>query len=168
MNQILEQIRYIYEDSFPIDERRSFAQLIDTFTKNSAVNIKIFNNETKAIGFIIYWRFSHFVFVEHFAFDSSLRGQGNGTKALREFVENIGMPVVLEVEPATDDLTARRIKFYERLGFNLHCYHYTQPPYDKTKNPVDMNIMSYNFEGLDTLFEKVKEVIYREVYNVKL
>lgn len=168
MTQKLERIRHIYESSFPADERRSFAQLVDTFATCSAVNIELFDHDTETIGFIIYWQFEGFVYIEHFAFESLCRGQGNGTKALREFVEHIGMPVVLEVEPAIDNLTRRRIGFYSRLGFCLHLQPYTQPPYDETKNSVDMHLMSYNLDNFDNRFTEIKDTIYREVYGCRI
>ncbi|MDO4726271.1 MAG: GNAT family N-acetyltransferase [Porphyromonadaceae bacterium] len=165
MTQILERIRHIYENSFLADERRSFAQLVNTFATCTTVNIKVFDHDNKTVGFIIYWRFTSFVYIEHFAFDSFCRGQGNGTKALREFVKQVDMPVILEVEPAVDNLTSRRIEFYIRLGFCLHSQPYTQPPYDETKNAVDMHLMSYNIDDFDNRFAEIKETIYREVYG---
>ena len=77
------------------------------------------------------------------------------------------IPFVLEVEMPTDDLSRRRIAFYERHGFALwkKCA-YMQPPYRPTDEPLPMLLMVEGRldEGKD--FLRVKETIHKEVYGV--
>ena len=56
---------------------------------------------------------------EHFAVDPDERGGGYGGKALRLLCEELQTPVVLEVELPFDEMSRRRIGFYQRSGFTL-------------------------------------------------
>ena len=53
------------------------------------------------------------------------RNGGIGAEAMKQFLAFCGTPVVLEVEMPADEMSKRRIGFYERLGFKLdnHVYH---------------------------------------------
>jgi len=80
-------------------------------------------------GFISYWQFDTFAYIEHFAVNPAARGGGIGACALREFRAMSGLPVVLEVErPGSNDMADRRIAFYRRNGFHtIDSYDYMDP-----------------------------------------
>ena len=69
----------------------------------------------------------------------TLRGGGLGRRILDAFIRQAGQPIVLEVEPPTTDIAARRIGFYRRCGFRLWEHRtYMQPPYaaDLRRSPL--------------------------------
>ena len=154
MIEFLEKIRHIYEEAFPIDERRDFKQLTDIFDINKNIDIEpITENDP-------------FVYIEHFAVDKEKRGNGIGTEILKRFIAKTNRPIVLEAELPTDKISTDRITFYQRLGFELHNYKYIQPAYDADRNPIELCLMSHsttsNIPDLDT----VRDTLYQHVYGI--
>ena len=166
MIEFLEKIRHIYEEAFPIDERRDFKQLTDIFDINKNIDIEPITENDRIIGFIIYWIFDSFVYIEHFAVDKEKRGNGIGTEILKRFIAKTDRPIVLEAELPTDKISIDRITFYQRLGFELHNYKYIQPAYDADRNPIELCLMSHsttsNIPDLDT----VRDTLYQHVYGI--
>ena len=76
-------------------------------------------------------------------------------------------PVVLEVEMPTEEMSRRRIGFYERLGFVLDCHVYFQPPYRKGEAFLEMRLMAHGELDLERSFEQVKTIIHQNVYGVE-
>ena len=116
-------------------------------------------------GFLAVWEFESFIYIEHFAVDPSLRNSGTGSAMLQELVKQYQKPICLEVELPEDELTRRRIGFYERNGFVFNEYPYIQPPISKGKSPVPLRIMTYKSEITREEFQKMKEILYRRVYK---
>lgn len=166
--EILAFIERVYIDSFPIDERRNFQEVVDLLEEAPAFQLRAICAEGVRVGFLSYWKWEHLAYVEHFAIESCWRGSGYGADVLNLFLHNIGLPVVLEVEKPEDDFSRRRIAFYERLGFHLWSeYPYVQPPYDKDRESLDMYLMTYGDLDLRESFESIKNILYKEVYNCK-
>lgn len=117
-------------------------------------------------GFLTAWDFNDFIYIEHFAIDEAARNGGIGGKALKQFLASCHAPVVLEVEIPTDDLSKRRIGFYERLGFRLDTHIYYQPPYRQGGPTLEMRLMTYGDLPLSASFETVKTTLYKNVYGV--
>ena len=117
-------------------------------------------------GFITWWDFGGFVYGEHFAMLPECRGAGIGGEVIDRFVADAGKPVVLEVELPTNDLARRRIGFYERHGFVLCDAEYVQPPYDAGGGCVPMRLMSHGMSLDEETFERVRNILYAEVYGV--
>lgn len=159
-----DKVFAIMEQSFPTDERRPYGEqkkLLD----NPAYSIYI----TPLLdAFIAAWEFEDFVFIEHFAVDSSHRNTGLGSRILTEFLENQNKTVCLEVELPDTELSKRRIGFYERNGFFLNEYEYFQPPISKGKKIVPLKIMTSKEQASQATFEKIRNILYNEVYNYRL
>lgn len=161
------EIERIYLESFPAEERRPADDLRHR-AESPAEPLKVFVvfNGNDMAGFISYWEFSDFVYVEHFAVDSGVRGSGIGSRALNEFVNNFNKPVVLEVEPPeANDMAMRRIKFYTRTGFRIvEDFDYVQPPYGPGLPSVPLLLMTTDRHAIRA--SSVAEVLHREVYGV--
>ena len=56
-----------------------------------------------------------------------------------------GYTAVLEIEPPEDELTCRRLRFYERLGFRANDFPYTHPSYrtGAAAHPHRLVVMSH-------------------------
>ena len=106
-------------------------------------------------------------YVEHFAIDPAARNGGIGAEAMKQFLVFCGTPVVLEVEMPTDEMSKRRIGFYERLGFKLDNQVYHQPPYREGGEWLEMRLMTYGDVDLEYSFEQVKNCLHKNVYGVK-
>lgn len=168
-NALINSVEQLYLNSFPIDERRDFLFVKNLLeVPNSPFNIIVaINDNNEFIGFISYWEWNDFRYIEHFAVEPSLRGGGMGQKMISDFGMLATSPIILEVEPPIDEMATRRIGFYKRCGYHLwNDVKYTQPAYDSSKNSLDLKIMTY---GDITITENSEYIsrIKREVYGAK-
>lgn len=117
-------------------------------------------------GFIANWQFNDFNFIEHFAVDSKIRGNGLGTAMLKEYLNKCNKPIFLEVELPEDNMSKRRIKFYKQFGFHLNDFDYLQPPMQKQHDFLPLKVMSYPQRVNETDFIKFKNIVYDRVYKI--
>lgn len=171
---LLERVEATYLYSFPEDERRDFSLFCKLLDKegtladgNGTFQVYSLSHAGEYIGFISFWNLGAFVYVEHFAIDASARNGGFGSTVMHRFLERVPKPVILEVEAPVDEMSRRRIGFYERLGFTLDHHPYVQPPYRAGGQWVPMLLMSYGSINLDNQFEEIKTTLYRYVYNTE-
>ena len=162
----LTPIRSWYEESFPPEERRNFDSLIDLFPYPD-MHLCALVQTGQPVGFINYWQWpdAGVLFIEHFAIDPDRRGQQLGQKALAQV---LGIPAayyILEVELPTDELSKRRIRFYERQGFLVNNFPYAQPPYRPENPPIPMKLLSTPVVPNQALFEEFCQLIEERVYN---
>lgn len=162
-----EKIFDIMKDSFPDDEYREYNEQLSLFDDlDYAVYVLRGNNESVK-AFIAVWNFAEFLYVEHFAVASQFRNEGIGAEILNEVTSSSDKIVCLEVEPPENEISKRRIKFYERNGFNLNDFPYQQPALSKDKNPLKLYLMTYKKKIEKDEFEKIKNVLYRRVYKLQ-
>lgn len=159
-------VERIYNESFPPDERRNYAELTDLCENNPRHTFNLIVKGEDPVGMLISWHFSEFSFIEYFAVDHHLRGRGIGKEVIRLWLSQQSLPVVLEVEPPIHALQQRRIAFYEQLGFRLWHVDYEQPPYSREKHPVKLLIMSYGDIDVEKRLSEIKRVLHTEVYGL--
>ena len=153
------EIYRIMQASFSDDEYRPYDEQLALFEEPE------YRIYYMPAGFLAVWEFESFIYIEHFAVDPALRNSGTGSAMLQELVKQYQKPICLEVELPEDELTRRRIGFYERNGFVFNEYPYIQPPISKGKSPVPLRIMTYRSEITREEFQKIKEILYRRVYK---
>ncbi|MBR7116504.1 MAG: GNAT family N-acetyltransferase [Clostridia bacterium] len=116
------------------------------------------------VGYISFWRLGGFTFIEHFAILKSKRSQAIGSEFLSFFLSTNPMLTVLEVERPTDEISARRIAFYERMGFAVNKFDYVQPSYHRGADAVPMYICSYDralsYDEYAECIAKIKDAVY--------
>lgn len=160
----LRKIEKIYETSFHINERRNFKDVL-VLIDNTSFNFNAIIFEEEIIGLFFYWTFPEFIYIEHFAIDESYRGNKIGSYILNKFLMIHEKQIILEVDLPSDDISLKRIKFYERYGFVICKEDYIQPPYNAIKEAVPMIIMSKP-EIINIYdFENIKNKLYTEIYN---
>jgi len=162
----LEFVEKLYIESFPSNERRPVLEMHHLMEGNDKFNICILTEEDgNRIGFINYWIFDTFIFLEHFAISPEYRSGGYGKKALETLINETVLPLIAEIElPTSSEFAARRLKFYERLNFIAWDFAYEQPPYEDGFDAIPMILLSYRDIDLNEEFENVRNQIYREVY----
>lgn len=153
------EIYRIMQASFSDDEYRPYDEQLALFEEPE------YRIYYMPAGFLAVWEFESFIYIEHFAVDPALRNSGTGSVMLQELVKQYQKPICLEVELPEDELTRRRIGFYERNGFVFNEYPYIQPPISKGKSPVPLRIMTYGEAITRETFEAMKNVLYRSVYK---
>lgn len=164
---LYEYMERLITTAFPPEEYRQLEELrLYTDNKTHFYNNIIFNHDTP-VGFITYWDFGKFYYVEHFAIDPAQRNGGYGKSVLTHLCQLLQYPIVLEVELPEEEMARRRINFYKRQGFALWDRPYMQPPYKPGDNHLPMLLMAHGDLESERDFEMVKENLYREVYNVE-
>lgn len=131
----------LYEDAFPKYERRTLEAQSNLF-RNPCYQFDVFVKEDCFIGFVLWWNFKDFQYIDHFAVSKLLRNKGYGAKILKKFIKRNPKPTLLEVELPESPINKRRIIFYERIGFKLNLHDYKVPSsIDDCK--IDLLVMTY-------------------------
>lgn len=163
----LNIIKGIYTMSFPEEERREWCELMKLLNGSEPFEISVIRHEGRCVGFISYWTFDKFVYIEHFATENSIRNLGIGSRSLSEFKErHKSMPIVLEAEHPEDEMSKRRLGFYERNGFKILSREYIQPPYSRELPSVPLYLLAAQDNGLDA--DEVAKTLHRYVYGLEV
>jgi len=141
-DQHFAELWEIYSESFPLNERRTFEQQTDIFNRTQ-YKVDVYLSDNHVVGFIAFWTTKDFIYIEHFAIAPEVRSKGLGSAILKPFITSKEIPVILEIEPPVDDLTRRRLRFYESLGFMKNNHNHFQPPYHQGDLPLQLIILSY-------------------------
>ncbi len=134
------QVRGLYLDSFPEEERRPWADIERRLDmKDPFFNLYVLQHKGQFVGFVTVWNLPGFIYVEHFAISEEHRSKGFGGEVVGRLMSPEGLaslglpakPLLLEVElPETSEMAQRRLKFYENCGMTpLDDVPYFQPPY---------------------------------------
>lgn len=150
--------------AFPYEERRDYSDQKECL-KNKYFNFFEIYDGDVAVGFTALWVFENFVFIEHIAIDEDKRGGGYGSKAIELIKEKYNKPLILEAEAPVTEQQIKRIKFYNRLGFNVNSFNYTQPSYHGDEG-VPLLILSYPNKLTDEEFDEFLKETRREVYTL--
>jgi len=137
----------IYSVSFPVHEQRNEQQQISAFGKENYYLI-IKTEGEKLLSFIAYWDFDDYVYIEHLAVNPQYRGANIGSNTLNSFAEIIGKTILLEIDPIIDDVSRKRLHFYEKLGYVLNPYEHSHPAYDINFKPHRLLVLSHG-KGID-------------------
>jgi len=129
-----------YFTSFPIHEQRNEQQQIYAFGQE-AYHLDCCILDDKVAGFIAYWDFNDLIYIEHLAVNPEMRGKNIGTGMLSEFIKK-DKPVILEIDPLVDEVSRKRLQFYQRLGFVMNNYVHHHPAYDKQYPPHELIVLS--------------------------
>jgi len=111
------------------------------------------------------WEIEDFLYIEHFAVKEECRNGGYGGRLLDRLLEEKGRPMVLEVEVPEDELTKRRVGFYERHGLFYNDYPYLQPPLRKGNELLPLRFMTKPAAIDEQTYERYRKMIYRIVYR---
>lgn len=166
-SSLYPQAEALYEKSFPEEERRDSHEWHDYWLNKEGFSIHaILTNGDVFAGFISYWQFDDFIYVEHFALSPTLRGNGIGGKVLEHFISQFQTrPILLEVEEPCNEIAARRIAFYKRHHFTLLPNPYLQPPYRPGGLSVPLHIMCTMPQVVISKYDQFVSVLQREVYG---
>jgi ribosomal protein S18 acetylase RimI-like enzyme len=136
----------LYLRSFPREERRGL-RTQRGIMDNPRYHFEVVTQGATPVGIVLWWEFADVRYVEHLATAPGLRGQGLGGRVLRRFTARSEVPVLLEVEHPADEVSRRRVGFYERAGFVPSDRPYSHPPYRRGGERVPLMLMSWP-EGL--------------------
>lgn len=162
-----EEVWEILEQSFPKDELRTKEKQRMLFEEENAYEVLGVRREQKICAILAVWKFEHFTYLEHFAVKQQFRNGGIGAEVLNALMKTANK-IILEVELPDDEIKQRRIKFYERNGFIWNDYIYYQPPLREETKPFQLRIMSSGAVLNDMEFQKIRDILYKNVYRVSM
>lgn len=161
----------LYNSTFPIDQKRIYEneKHLDDYIKMKGGKFHAFSavDGDLYLGFLSYWTFEGYTYIEHFAVDPAHRGKNLGRLMLNHLFKEVSENVILETEPAdVSPEAAKRIEFYEKNGFKIRKeINYTQPSYGgKGQVAVPMELMTHGNVNLHNI-DSIKDML-QEVYNV--
>lgn len=182
--QYAQKVKDIYFFSFPETERRPWQSVL-SLSAEGVVDAYVVEDEDDAVGLVTVWHFpirrsgaennslsssrtpAEWIYIEHLALSDRCRGRGLGSLVLRELIGLYRLPVVLEVEPdgSTPEAGAR-IRFYKRLGFEIHdSYRYVQPPYSEGLPALELWLLTHSLPAGLSL-DVVSRCLHTGVYGV--
>ena len=127
----------LYETAFPVTERRSMAQHASALT-NPDYHCIYLADAYGFVGIMAYWQWQDTIYLEHLAITPERRGQGLGHQAL----ELLQGRVVVEIEPAVDSDSVRRLAFYESCGFFCLSHPHIQLAYQAGLPDISLWLLS--------------------------
>lgn len=161
-----EKVYPILETSFPPTELREQQRQL-ALLKEPAYRLYGMKDEEEEEykGVIAAWEIEDFLYIEHFAVNPAYRSGGFGGKTLDSFVAWSEKQTVLEVEVPEDELSKRRVGFYERHSFSFNEYPYLQPPMREGQDMLPLRIMTTQGKIDENLYQRYKKQIYKTVYK---
>ena len=167
-DSLLTPLKALYESAFPACERRQTEKFVQLIASDPRFVCLAIMHQTEFVGFFTKWDLGDFIYGEHFAISDAVRGQKIGSQALQKIVETTTKPLILEVELPTDELSTRRIAFYERANLKLCRETYVQPPYEKGFEPIPMYLMECGGTLTQTSFSAIVKTLHTEIYGIKI
>lgn len=140
----------IYQYSFPRYEQRTFEHQQTAF-RSDRYHMDCYVEEGRVVGFIGYWVFDTYSYIEHYAMAKENRGSGYGSRILKEFLDKTDNIVVLEIDPIIDEVSQRRLRFYQHLGFVDNPFEHQCPTYQPDAVEGYLLILTYP-EAVDCEF----------------
>jgi len=140
-NPLMDAAMALYRRSFPSHELRLWPD------QQAVMNDPLYHFDLCLLdgaqaGLILYWDFGAYIYVEHFCVEPTMRGHGLGTLILAELAKK-GKPIILEIDPLTDDVAVRRKGFYERCGYITNGFAHVHPPYQAANHGHALIVMSH-------------------------
>lgn len=153
----------LYLDSFPKIERRTIKEQ-EVILENKDYFMTCYVEGEILIAIIFFWKIDTeskiYTFLEHFAVNSKLRGKSYGSKILQNFI-NKNENIVLEIEPIVDEITKKRLRFYEKFDFVVNKHEHFQIPFRKDAKELKLLLMSQKKQ----LSKNEYEALYTKMKN---
>lgn len=162
---LLRGVWDIYLKSFPLTERRSFAN-IKASMQTGNCKVVTYHENGVVIGFILYWEYEEFIYIEFFATNPDRRNSGNGSVILRDFVAEHGAkPLILEIDEMNDEISKRRCGFYQREGFVLNHFVHRPSAYNDMSVNLNMHIMTYGKEITEKQYKDFNRLLTSKIMS---
>ena len=137
----MERVMALYHTSFPINEQRTDADHKAALEDERFYCLSAWEGED-FLGLLFCWKMKELFYVEHFAVNTQMRGSGIGSRLLADFCKDKPL-VLLEIDPPQDEISQRRLRFYERLGFVQNPYPHRHPPYRRGFEAHPLRVMTW-------------------------
>ena len=162
-SKLWDQVWRLYNESFPEYERRRISSH-SRASEDATFHTYIAVDNGNLLGLLFYWNYDKKIYIEHLAVNPTMRGKSIGSNIMKEFIaENKGATIILEIDPPVDDISKRRLSFYEKLGFRDTKQTYRHPSYSKNGQPHLLRILSYPKSISEHEFEEFQKFMFEKV-----
>lgn len=162
---VLAALLPLYEESFPAEERRGEEQLKHLIANRPTMYFNAVECDGELCGLFVYWDFEDFYYLEHLAVYPAMRNKKIGQQVLDFAKEHLKGIRLLEVEPAGDEMTTRRVNYYQRNGYHILDRTYIQPSYDGVRDTMPLWIMGNETACSPEALKRYIRTIVEEVYE---
>lgn len=131
----------LYEESFPVAERRKLNDHLRASENDHFHPLSIWDND-QLIGIAFYWEWNNYRYIEYLAVLPEMHGHGYGSQIIKQ-IRDSEHTIILEIDPLINELSVRRLQFYERAGFTLTPYRFVHLPYRLDGESQELLILSY-------------------------
>lgn len=163
-NELLSGVWDIYQKSFPPTEMRTLTNL-KNILQGDHCRLVSYNDGDSVVGFILFWEYEHFIYIEFFATNPEMRNSGMGSYILRDFISEQTKTIILEIDQISNDISRRRCGFYQREGFILNSFTHTPPAYNNKNVNLDMHIMVYGREITQQEYDNFNKILIQEIMS---
>lgn len=161
-HRYFESVLNLYLNSFPKEERREPDSLAEVIHE-PGMNFCAVEINGQMSGMVVFWKFDSFLYIEHLAVLPELHRGGIGSLVLKRLQE-LGSPILLEVEIPFDTVGRNRVGFYLKAGFSQLPVEYFQPPYRDGEQLLPMMLFSdtsgWTRRTLDQCIEEFRFQVY--------
>lgn len=142
-DEYYDTFREMYRDSFPVHEQRDVKQQEYAFSRHE-YHLEGYVHENILVAFIAWWEFGDYIYIEHFAVNPNMRGRNMGSDILGNFMKTHAQKIILlEIDPPADNLSRKRLLFYQRLGFVENPYQHRHPAYRTGAQPHELAVLTF-------------------------
>lgn len=159
---LIAQVPELYESAFPEAERTDTERFLWMIDHCQEMSFYAITEDDDFCGMAVVFELGICRYLLYLATLDIHRNKGLGALTLRLLREESNLPIIGEVEPPTDDITRRRIAFYERNGFHVEL----EDPRilnDAHLDPscVLMLISTHSLSDADECQRRVVDTIYK-------
>ena len=163
-SKLWEQAWRLYTESFPEHERRRISShVMAAEDPRFHTEVAVENGNLMAI--LFYWKLAgDKIYIEHIAVNPLMRGKNIGSTILHNFTtQNPDCTIILEIDPPVDEVSKKRLAFYERSGFVNTGHIFNHPSFQKKGLNHDLVILSYPATITREDFDNFTETVLTDV-----
>lgn len=116
---LIAQVPELYESAFSEAERTDTERFLWMIDHCQEMSFYAITEDDDFCGMDVVFELGICRYLLYLATLDIHRNKGLGALTLKLLREETNLPIIGEVEPPTDDITRRRIAFYERNGFHV-------------------------------------------------
>lgn len=157
----LEKLLPLYEEAFPVAERRDAEQLRKLIREKPEMFFNAVECDGELSGLFVYWKFEEFYYLEHLAVYPEMRNKKIGQQVLDYIAAHLSGLRLLEAEPADTEIASRRVNYYRRNGYEVLNDQYRQPSYCACGYAMSLWLMGNQpTDKLKAFEEQIRDKVY--------
>lgn len=141
LHPLYEEAMALYAASFPLHEQRT-ADDQRRALEHLDYHFVLALEQSQMVGLVLYWEQPQYLYIEHLCTVPAVRGQGLGAEILRQLTP-LEKTLILEIDPPEDEISIRRLGFYQRAGFQTNPFPYRHPAYRRDCKPHRLVVLSH-------------------------